>query len=259
MPGWYASDVRLVNATISWFDGCVTYGTATGRRDTRRPVDAMVPNEPNVMRGTTFEHGGQAVRNGQQYLEDCTFRHMEAAVAEGGALSAKLVGCTFEDNRANWTLGSAQSGGIVLTDCQIGDPLAPIVIQKNKIDPDQAVAKGIPVYPACRERRSLPIRVVNSAGDPVPGAIVVVTCDGHPEEVTRGATVTDEHGLTPSDAEAGAIVVTSNQHQATDDADAPRTSSFDYTVAVWKKGHEPTTVRLGAGQRTPRPLEIVLP
>ena len=258
MPGWYASDVRLVNATISWFDGCVTYGTETGRRDSRRPVDAMKPNEPNVVRGTTFEHGGAAVRNGQQYLEDCTFRHMEAAVAEGGALGAKLVGCTFEDNEANWTLGSIQSGGIVLVDCRIGDPQEPIVIQKNKIAPDQAVEKGIPVYPACRQRRSLPVQVVDSAGDPVPDAIVVVTCEDHPDEVTHGATVTDEHGLTASDAEAGAIVVTWKKHQATDDADAPRTSTFAYTIAVWEKGREPTMVRLAAGRPIPRPLVVAL-
>ncbi len=102
------------------------------------------------------------------------------------------------------------------------------------------------------------MRPRHPAGNPVPGAIVVVTCEDHPEEVSHGATVTDEHGLTPSDPAAGAIVVTSNKHQATDQRDAPRTSAFAYTIAVWKKGREPATVRLAAGRPIPRPLVVVL-
>jgi hypothetical protein len=258
MPGWYASDVRLVGATISWFEGCVTYGTQTGRRDRRQPVDSMKPNDPIVIRDTTFEHGGEAVRNGQHYLRDCTFRHMQTAVAEGGAFSAKLVGCTFEDNRANWTLGSIQSGGIVLVDCRLGECQAPIVIQKNSITTDQAVQRGVPLYPACRERQSLPVHVVDADGQPMPEAIVVVTCEDDPEEVTHGAAVTDARGRTPSDPEAGAIVITQKKHQATEDPNAPKTHTFDYRVAVWRKGCEPTEVRLAAGQPIPRPLVVTL-
>jgi hypothetical protein len=259
MPGWYASDVRLVGATISWFEGCVTYGTATGKRDRRQPVDRMKPNHPSVIRDTTFEHGGEAVRNGQHYLRDCTFRHMQTAVAEGGSLSAKLVGCTFENNRANWTLGSVQSGGIVLVDCRLGACQAPIVIHKNDVTPDLAVSRGVPIYPACRQRRSLSVQVVDADGDPVPEAIVLVTCEDDPDEVTRGAAVTDARGRTPSDPEAGAIVITGKKHQATDDPDAPETSTFRYRVAVWRKGREPTEMRFAAGQPIPRPLVVTLP
>ena len=257
-PGWYASDVRLVGATISWFEGCVAYGAQTGRPEGRRPVDEIKPNEPIVIRGTTFEHGGAAVKNGQHYLDDCTFRHMEAAVAEGGSLSAKLVGCTFEENQANWTLGSMQSGGIVLLDCKVGPQRSPIVVNKNKITPEQAVKRNVPVYPACCVRRSLVVRVVDAAGKPVPEAMVVVTCPEHPEEVTRGATFTDEQGLTPPDPQSGGIVVTQKRYQATDEPGKPATSTFNYEIAVQKKGFGSTTMPLAAGQPIPRPLVIRL-
>ncbi|NOX56897.1 MAG: hypothetical protein GXP27_21140, partial [Planctomycetes bacterium] len=119
MPGWYASDVQVINSTISWFEGCITYGLETGRPPQPASPRQPVPPPQPVIRGTTFEHGGAAVKNGVQYLEDCTFRHMEVAIAEGGALAAKLVRCTFENNRRNWTLGSVGSRGIELIDCRI--------------------------------------------------------------------------------------------------------------------------------------------
>ena len=119
-PGWYASDVQLVGATLSWFEGCVTYGVQSGVLESRRPVEAMRPNPHMSIEGTIFEHGGSAVQNGAQYLEDCVFRNLQIAIAEGGALSAKLVHCTFRDNQHNWTLGAIQSRGIVMLDCRIG-------------------------------------------------------------------------------------------------------------------------------------------
>jgi hypothetical protein len=257
-PGWYASDVRLIDATISWFEGCVTYGTTTGRLDRGHGVDGMRPNEPVVMRGTTFEHGEAAVRNGQHYLEDCTFRHMQAAVAEGGALSAKLLGCTFEENEANWTLGSIQSGGVVLVDCHVGSQRAPIAIQKNRIAPEKATQANIPLYPACRQRHTLVVRVIDAAGNPVPDAFLAVACPDHPEEVTRGATVTNKDGLTPADPDAGAIVITTTKHEATDEANAPETSTFDYSVTVQKKGYRPTKVSLATDRPVSEPLVIRL-
>jgi hypothetical protein len=199
-----------------------------------------------------------AVRNGQHYLENCTFRHMQAAVAEGGALSAKLIGCTFEENEANWTLGSINSGGIVLVDCHLGAQRAPMAIQKNRIDPEKATRANIPLYPACRERRTLIVRVVDAAGDPVPGALVAVGCPDHPEEVTRGATLTDEDGLTPPDPDAGAVLITTRKHKATDEPNAPETSTFDYEVTITRGGYRPKSVSLSTESPVPSPLVIRL-
>ncbi len=257
-PGWYASDVRLIDATLSWFEGCVTYGTSTGRLGSRQGVDSMRPNEPVVIRGTTFEHGEAAVRNGQHYLENCTFRRVRAAVAEGGALSAKLVGCTFQENEANWTLGSIQSGGLVLLDCHVGAQRAPMTIQKNRIAPEKATQGNIPLYPACRVRQTLVVRVVDAAGNPVPNAFVAVACADDPDEVTRGATLTDEDGMTPRDASAGPIIVTVRKHEATDEPSSPETSTFEYEITVRKKGYTPTTVSLSTDQSVPSPLVIGL-
>jgi hypothetical protein len=257
-PGWYASDVRLVNATLSWFEGCPTYGIQTGTRASREPVDTMQPNPRMLVVGTTFEHGGSAVQNGLQYLQNCVFRDLQTAVSEGGSLSAKLVHCTFEGNQSNWTLGSMQSGGIVLDDCLAGNQKTPLTIRKNGVAPEQAIRAGVPLYPACLERRSLQVKVVDAAGQPVPEALVVVSGRADAPAVTRGATLTDQNGLTASGPGADAVVIAVKRHQATDNPAQPKTETFGYEVAVTKPGFQSRTVQLAGGKPIPIPLVIEL-
>jgi hypothetical protein len=257
-PGWYASDVRLKGATISWFEGCVTYGMQTGKRAFREPVEWTRPNPLMSVEDTRFEHGGSAVSNGEQCLVRCAFRNMETAVAEGGCLAAKLTNCVFEGNRANWTLGSLQSGGIVLVDCKIGPPKDPIAISKNRITLEQATHQHLPVYPACLERQSLRVQVLDRAGRPVPEAIVTVSCKSDPEAVGRGAALTDSTGLTPGDFESGAILVTTRKYQATDDPNHPQETTFAYEVAAAKAGFQPAVVELPLGGPIRTPLVVTL-
>jgi hypothetical protein len=256
MPGWYASDVRLVDATLSWFEGCPTYGIQTGTRGAREPVDAMQPNPRMLVVGTVFEHGGTAVQNGPQYLTNCVFRDLQIAVAEGGSLSAKLVRCAFEANRSNWTLGSMQSGGIVMDDCTAGDQKSLLTIKKNDLAPEQAIRAGVPLHPACLERCSLQVKVVDAADRPVPEALVVVSGLADSPPVTRGAAFTDQNGLTASAADA--IVVTTTKHQASDNPMQPKTETFAYEVAVTKPGFQPQAAHLAAGKPIPNPLVIKL-
>lgn len=120
------------------------------------------------------------------------------------------------------------------------------------------MAANVPVYPACVVRESLLVKVIDEAGQPLPDAVVIVTCKEAPQEVTRGATLTDHSGLTPADPEASAIVVTLKRFQATDDPRMPKTTTFSYEVAIRKKEFKPKTVTLSAGQPVARPLTIKL-
>lgn len=255
-PGWYASDVRLISATLSWFEGCVTYGFHSGAL-MRTGRGGVVASSMFIIKDTTFEHGGVAVQNGTQYMEGCTLRHLDIAVAEGGALAAKLVNCTLEHNRLNWTLGSIFSRGIVMLDCDAGPPTEPATIRKNRIDANRAARQGVDVYPIVRQRKTLQVRVEDAAGQPVPTAMVVVTCDVAPEELTGGAMVTDEKGLTPSSGD-GATVVTMRMLRATDDPSRPENRSFEYRVAVTAKGHERQEVVLPPGAEIQRPFVVRL-
>jgi hypothetical protein len=62
--------------------------------------------------------------------------------------------------------------------------------------------------------------------------------------------------LTPVDPEGGAIVVSRETYRATDGHGSPRRTADAQEIAVWKKGCEPTTVRLAVGQPIPRPLVV---
>lgn len=258
-PGWYGSDVRLVNAVVSWFEGCVAYGLQTGerRRGTARDIG---PSGQHRIEGTLFEHGGYGVQNSAQYLRNCVFRGMEVGVAEGGALSAKLIGCTFSGNKRNWTLGSLFSGGLCLLDCDVGEPEHPPAIRKNRIDPAKAARHGVAIHPACALRRSLVVQVRGPDGTRVPGAVVTVQCDDAPVQVTQGAAVTDANGETPRDPEQGAVVVTERRLTATDVPEQPEERTFLYRVVVTAPGHRPTELRLDSAEGIPSPLVVtVLP
>ena len=55
--------------------------------------------------------------------------------------------------------------------------------------------------PSCVTRESLLVKVVDAKEEPVPTAVVIVSCEQGPGQVTRGACVTDRNGLTPCNPE----------------------------------------------------------
>jgi len=255
----HASELELVNAAISWFCGSLINGMQTAELNAfAEEFHALRPGRFTRVEGATFEHGDTAVRNMLHYLRGCVFRDLDVAVAEGGGLGAKLVNCRFEDNRANYTLGSVFSHGIAMVDCQVASAREPVVIRRNKAAAQELAKRHMPLYPACRERRSLAVKAVDRAGRPVRGAFVDVNCATDPAQVTRGLAVTDEKGLTPSDPETDAILVTTKITRATDDPKKPEIKTFDYDVTVRARGFKPRRVCLPAGKPIPRPLAVRL-
>ncbi len=257
-PGWYAGDVRIENSVISWFDGCVTYGMDTGKVPPGKGVAGIGPNPTARIVGTTFEHGGAAVQNGTQYLEECVLRDLRTAVAEGGALKARLVRCTFERNKRNWTLGSIFSGGIVLDDCRVGPQELPMEIRKNGRDRRTLARHGVPRCPEVRVRRTLRMRVLDRDGAPASGAFVLVDCPSAADAAVNRATVVDADGTTPATVSQGAPLVTTLRLRATDDPRRPRTVRPRYRVQVWRAGKVRQTVWLDPGQPIPDPLVLRL-
>jgi len=250
--GWYGSDIRLVNSTLSWIDGAMTYGADAGNA---------------VFDGTTFEHGGRALANSRQYARKCTFRDLETAVAEGGSLDATLVNCTFENNALNWSLGSAMSQGVTLIDCKVGPPKPPpskaggphraVSLRKNQVTADEAVKRRIPLYPCYNELRSLVVKVTDKDGRPVPRAVVHVACDDATALRTPLA-ITDDHGLTSHDVEKDAVLLTVLRLQATDKPDEPKEFRFRYTVTVSAAGHKPKTIPIADPAKLSRPMPVTI-
>jgi len=241
--GWYGSDVQLVGATISWIDGTMTYG---------------VQAHNGTIRRTTFEHGGAALRNGQQVARNCVFRNLETAVAEGGCLSATLIGCTFENNRRNWTLGGSSGVGVTMIDCDIKPQNEPIQLIKNRLSPEEAVRRRMPIYPTYTEWRMLEVKVVDPEGAMIPDAIVTVDCTEDPDAVQNGLTLTDATGLTPADSTGGAVLITRKRLQATDDPEKPTEFDFTYNVSVHKRDYETKRILLKSNEQIPRPLVVEL-
>lgn len=242
---WYGSDIRLIDATISWITD--VYG---------------VQAHNSVLEGATFEHGDQMITNGRQVIHHCTFRDLQVAVCEGGCLDATVIGCRFSDNERNWTLGAVQSGivtgGIEMIDCETGPQRRPVDLRKNEIAPQQAIASHVPLYPTYTELRSLVVKVADAAGQPIPDAWVNVSCDTDANAVRRGLATTDERGLTPDDPEGQAILITQRKLQATDDPKQPREFSFRYEVSVQAAGYAPQRLTLAHDQSLPRPLTVAL-
>lgn len=240
--GWYGSSIRLVNTTLSWIDGSMIYGAAATNA---------------VLDGVTFEQGGRALQNGVQYAKNCVFRNLETAVSEGGCLSATLVNCRFEGNELNWSLGSAQSGGITMIDCEVGPPKKRLVIRKNQITPQDSVKRHVPIYPCYQEMKSVVLKVTDGRGRPVPAAVIEVGCNDM-TAVRNPLTVTGADGLSPQDAEGDAILITVLRLQATDTPDVPKESRFAYTVKVRAQGYAQASVSLTDPAKVPRPMTIVL-
>lgn len=241
-PGWYGSNMRLVNAVLSW-GASYTYGINEGN---------------STIEGTTFEHGASALANGQQFARNCIFRDLKVALREGGCLKGTLIGCTFENNERNWTLGSVQSGDIVMIDCDVGPQQEPVVLRKNRIEPEKAARARVTLYPACIQLQSLVVKAVDEQGNPLSDTWVDVTCKEDANAVRNGLSLTDERGLTPDDLEKGAILITTRKLQATDDPEQPKAFSYTYRMTVKAKGYEDKTVHVRSGDALPRPMVVTL-
>ena len=241
---WYGSDIRLINARISRINGLMTYGIGAQNAE---------------VRGTTFEHGGYALCNGNQLAVDCTFRNLAAAVADYGSLDATLVNCSFQNNEHNWFLSGSSSRGVRMINCRLGPQKKPILIRKNNTTAEQLkrrVCKTI--YPDFEELDSLVIKVVDTDGKAIPGAIVGVECADDPEAVANGLTATDENGMTPSDPLNGAILITRRKLRATDIPNQPEeTANFSYVASVQARGCVEKKVPFQPGT-VGRPLVVTL-
>ncbi len=240
--GWYGSSIRLVNATLSWIDGNMTYG---------------VDKDNSVIEGTTFAHGGIALRNGAQFARGCTFRDLQTAVAEGGCLDATLVNCVFEHNERNWTLGNSYGRGIRMIDCKVDPQSKPIQLRKNKVDPKRAAMRHIPIYPTYSEWASLAVKVTDGRAAPIFAAAVNVECARYPDAVQNPLALTDAKGLTPARVE-DAILITTKRLQPTDTPGRVRSFLFSYRVTVSAAGFKEKAVPLAGMGKIPRPLVVVL-
>ncbi len=241
--GWYGSSIRLIRAKLSWVDGAMTYG---------------VNRKNSLIEDTVFEHGGDALRNGEQFVKGCTFRDLQIAVAEGGCLDAVLVNCVFEHNQYNWTLGGAYGRRVRMIDCRIGPQSKPLRLWKNKVDPKRAAMRHIPLYPCYSEWKSLVVKVTDRSGAPVFAAAVNVDCPRDASAVENPLALTDAKGCTPTRLEDGAILIAVKRLRATDAPDRPRAESFLYRVAVQAAGFREKSLALSGSGEIPRPLVVAL-
>ena len=183
-----------------------------------------------VVKSCVFEHMGVVFGNGWHYLEDCTFRNVGCALFDGGALSATVVRCRFEDNETNWRLG-ATSEGIRAIDCTFGPP--------NKLGPrirshfwPKTQTHSYPLFIA---ERHVVVEVRDERARPVVRARVTVTCEQPQSPTGALVAVTGPDGRTRGHA----LRLTDFVHQATDAPNRPRTTSYTYALRAEAPGYRP--------------------
>lgn len=247
-PAWaYAADIILVNARISWL-------TQAGGLQYR--------SNDEKLNNTVFEHVDMVLANGGQRARNCVFRGCGVVLAEGGCLTALAIECVFTNNDHNWTIGGkgCLGRGVTLIDCQVGLQKQTVKIQKYDVPRETALKYRINnLYPACTDYITLPVKVTDRRGSPLPLAAVSVACPEDKEAVAvrNGYALTDAQGLTPADPES-AILIARRRVQATDDPTHPKTLSYVYVLAVQAPGCQPYQGLINPGQDLPRPLVIKL-
>ena len=245
---------QLKDSTISWWAGALFRTAYLYTR--RRPKP-----EEQIVRGVTFENGGSA--RGPFDCWDCTFRNLAVARVDAGATR-----CVFEGNQVNCQLTSYQVGAL-FTDCTLGPTQKPLRVPRSTRS--EKWLRNYSVYrrasdlrlvlnPGVVERVSVPVKVVDRRGQPVVGAVVTVDCpdDRDGLAVLRGLAVTDRDGLTPSDAEGRAMVITKRELRPTDDPARPQLIEHAYRLRVTAAGFASRELALAAGAPLPRPLEVTL-
>ncbi|NOX56896.1 MAG: carboxypeptidase regulatory-like domain-containing protein, partial [Planctomycetes bacterium] len=93
-----------------------------------------------------------------------------------------------------------------------------------------------PLYPVCRTRHTVQVRVVDPTGRPVPDAIVMITCLSDSTAVTNGIAITDDRGLTPPRTSPTAPTITLKTLQATDDPAHPAVTGYCYRIVAYVNG-----------------------
>jgi len=239
--GWYGNDIRLINSTISWIDGDMTYG---------------IGSRNSTITGTVFENGGYALCNETQLAKNCVFRNLDAAVADAGCLNATFINCEFENNAYNWFVRGSSSGLIRMIDCKISRQQKPTLLSKNSISPEQyekslnhyqkghRLYKPV-IYPVYEELNTLVIKVVNPENQIIPEVIVNVRCENDPEAVKNGLSFTDSNGLTPANPLDGAILVMRKKLRATDNPEQPEEfNKFTYTISAQVLGYKKKEIKI---------------
>lgn len=114
------------------------------------------------------------------------------------------------------------------------------------------------MYPAYQELVPLIIQVTDGKGKAVADASVNISCVEDTQAVRNGFALTDEKGMTPSDPEKSAILITRRKLEATDEPDKPRELSFTYAATVQAQGFPEKSLTLKSGQEIARPLVVTL-
>ena len=217
--------LRLVGCTLSGFQR-LRHFQICGRAS-----DAIVKN-------CVFEHMDVVLDNGRHYLEDCTFRNVGCALFDGGALSATVVRCRFEDNDTNWRLG-ATSEGIRAIDCTFAAPERRGPHMRSHFWPETHTRS----YPLFIAERRIVVTVKDERARPVVGARVAVTCEQEHSPAGAIVAVTGPDGRTPSIGSDRALRLPDFVHQATDTPNQPRTTSYTYTLRADAAGYAPMELR----------------
>ncbi len=244
---------RLRDSTISWWDGDLFQGAFIAVRP--------LGQEALTVRGMVFEHGGNAV--GLFHAVDCVFRDLARARA-GAWLTLR---CVFE--RVPEAIYMPPSHmGMILTDCTFGPGAGrPAAIPRSQRDESWLRSgsiyrdrPGLALNPGLVERISLVTRVRDAQGRPVPRAAVQVSCrnDPHRVAVVRPLAVTGADGLTPSDAEGRALVITARELRPTNDPAAPESIRYVYDLTVHAPGFAPVRTVLDNADALPNPLDVTL-
>jgi len=204
----------LHNTTLSWATKSLTYG---------------MQNSPPLyiadVRNCVFEHALSGLINGKQLVRDSVFRHLDIAVMDYGSINAKLIGCTFENNKANWELKYTKWGTTCI-DCEVSPPLDKDIFRTATTATIKTVR-----YPKLTLQRHVIVEVVGADGKPVEGADVRVTCDR--KDPTAGLNTsqkTGADGRTPGRDAEKAILLTDTVKQVTDTPNEPDVREYSYTV-----------------------------
>lgn len=241
--GCYVSVLRLENCRFSDFTGPMFYGVDTV--DWSHIKKTMLKKPTHSITACRFENGVCPL-SGFQYLSDCVFTNMVYPVRDSGSIYLCAFNCVFEGNQYNWNMSGYAARDVNLIDCRIFPQSKPMQMKKNAT-PDKTIA--IPEYPSVRIMKSLRIKVVDAHGAPVPLVAVEAIGNG---PIYRNSSETGLDGLTGSDPQKDAIVVTVKQYTATDDPEKPAvTENFDYEVKAsdWRR----------AGSKTLRASEFESP
>ncbi len=243
--GWYLSELKMKNTTMSWFIYTPMYGINSGTFNKSKSLENIIPNPAIIIENCKFEHGGETVKGGIQFFKGCSFRDMLCPIAAGGSFAVKAVDCTFEGNSFNWNVASNSSLGIIFINCVMGEQKKPLMLKKNNITPQRAARLKVQISPSVILREPIQIKVVDSNGKPVPDAMINVTSEKNPKQISGGLTITDEKGLTPPLGK-DAIIITYKQLTAADNPQKPEIKTFTYKVSVSGSGFKPVDMEINA-------------